>query len=159
MTASFIYHGGSNQKQGFSSSQNKALISFSRDYGAELTAKEMTPWESGADVIHDTGRVGYHKTSDAEVIRWNEIIEKYKIKWKMPDEVLQTLENGKTKESIETQKKATIENFIIANNKDCFEAMQRQATDIRYQVTQVANNVLKYGALVPYAFYEKPTIT
>ncbi len=62
------------------------------------------------------------------------IIEKYKIKWKMPDEVLQTLENGKTKESIETPKKAKIENFIIANNNDCLEAMQRKAREIGYQV-------------------------
>jgi len=62
------------------------------------------------------------------------IIEKYKIKWKMPDEVLQTLENGKTKESIETPKKAKIENFIIANNNDCLEAMQRKAKEIGYEV-------------------------
>ena len=61
------------------------------------------------------------------------IIEKYKIKWKMPDEVLQTLENGKTKESTETPKKAKIENFIIANNNDCLEAMQRKAKEIGYQ--------------------------
>jgi len=61
------------------------------------------------------------------------IIEKYKIKWKMPDEVLQTLENGKTKESIETPKKAKIENFIIANNNDCLEAMQRKAKETGYQ--------------------------
>jgi len=61
------------------------------------------------------------------------IIEKYKIKWKMPDEVLQTLENGKTKESIETPKKAKIENFIIANNNDCLEAMQKKAKETGYQ--------------------------
>ncbi len=65
------------------------------------------------------------------------IIEKYKIKWKMPDEVLQTLENGKTKESIETPKKAKIENFIIANNNDCLEAMQRKAKEIGYQVCRI----------------------
>ena len=51
------------------------------------------------------------------------IIEKYKIKWKMPIEVLQILENGKIKENLETPKKAKIENFIIANNNDCLEAM------------------------------------
>ncbi len=61
------------------------------------------------------------------------IIEKYKIKWKMPDEVLQTLENGKTKENIETPKKSKIENYIIANNDDCLEAMQRKAKEIGYQ--------------------------
>jgi len=65
------------------------------------------------------------------------IIEKYKIKWKMPDEVLQTLENGKTKESIEAPKKAKIENFIIANNNDCLEAMQKKAKEIGYQVSSI----------------------
>jgi len=62
------------------------------------------------------------------------IIEKYKIKWKMPDEVLQILENGKAKESVETPKKVKIENFIIANNNDCLEAMQKKAKEIGYQV-------------------------
>jgi len=65
------------------------------------------------------------------------IIEKYKIKWKMPDEVLQTLENGKIKESIETPKKAKIENYIIANNNDCLEAMQRKAKETGYQVNMI----------------------
>jgi hydroxypyruvate reductase len=63
------------------------------------------------------------------------IIEKYKIKWKMPDEVLQTLENGKTKENLETPQKAKIENYIIANNNDCLEAMQRKAKEIGYEVS------------------------
>ena len=62
------------------------------------------------------------------------IIEKYKIKWKMPIEVLQILENGKIKENLETPKKAKIENQIIANNNDCLEAMQRKAEEIGYEV-------------------------
>jgi len=62
------------------------------------------------------------------------IIEKYKIKWKMPIEVLQILENGKIKENLETPKKAKIENQIIANNNDCLEAMQRKAKEIGYEV-------------------------
>ncbi len=62
------------------------------------------------------------------------IIEKYKIKWKMPIEVLQILEKGKIKESSETPKKAKIENQIIANNNDCLEAMQRKAKEIGYEV-------------------------
>jgi len=62
------------------------------------------------------------------------IIEKYKIKWKMPIEVLQILENGKIKENLETPKKAKVENQIIANNKDCLEAMQRKAKEIGYEV-------------------------
>ncbi len=63
------------------------------------------------------------------------IIEKYKIKWKMPIEVLQILENGKIKESLETPKKAKIENYIIANNNDCLESMQRKAKEMGYEVT------------------------
>ncbi len=62
------------------------------------------------------------------------IIEKYKIKWKMPIEVLQILEKGKIKESSETPKKAKIKNQIIANNNDCLEAMQRKAKEIGYEV-------------------------
>ena len=62
------------------------------------------------------------------------IIEKYKIKWKMPIEVLQILENGKIKENLEIPKKAKIENQIIANNNDCLEAMQRKAKEIGYEV-------------------------
>jgi len=62
------------------------------------------------------------------------IIDKYKIKWKIPIEVLQILENGKIKENLETPKKAKIENQIIANNNDCLEAMQRKAKEIGYEV-------------------------
>ena len=71
------------------------------------------------------------------------IIEKYKIKWKMPIEVLQILENGKIKESLDTPKKAKIENYIIANNNDCLEAMQRKAKEIGYEVCimQVFGNI------------------
>jgi len=66
-----------------------------------------------------------------------DIIEKYKIKWKMPIEVLQILENGKIKESLETPKKAKVENQIIANNNDCLEAMQRKAKEIGYKVCKM----------------------
>jgi len=53
----------------------------------------------------------------------------------MPIEVLQILENGKIKESLETPKKAKIENYIIANNNDCLESMQRKAKEMGYEVT------------------------
>jgi len=52
----------------------------------------------------------------------------------MPIEVLQILENGKIKESSEAPKKAKIENYVIANNNDCLEAMQRKAKEIGYEV-------------------------
>jgi len=62
-----------------------------------------------------------------------DILEKYKLKRKTPIEVLQVLEEGLQKENIETPKKSKIENYIIANNDDCLEAMQRKAKEIGYQ--------------------------
>ena len=62
-----------------------------------------------------------------------EIIDKYKIRWKMPQEVLDLLEKGKN-EKVETPKKAKIENFIVANNDDCLQAMKEKAEKIGYTV-------------------------
>jgi len=64
-----------------------------------------------------------------------EIIKKYKLKRKMPLEVLQVLEKGLQKEEIETPKKAKIENYIIANNSDCLKDMQNIAKKMGYKVT------------------------
>ncbi len=64
-----------------------------------------------------------------------EIIDKYKIRWKIPTEVLQILENGLNKKTKETPKKAQMDNFVIANNKDCLEAMQKKAKDIGYKAS------------------------
>ncbi|QLH07144.1 glycerate kinase type-2 family protein [Nitrosopumilus ureiphilus] len=64
-----------------------------------------------------------------------EIIDKYKIRWKMPTEVLQILEKGLNEKTNETPKKAQIENYIVATNKDCLEAMQKKAEDIGYKVS------------------------
>jgi len=64
-----------------------------------------------------------------------DIIEKYKLKRKMPLEVLQVLEKGLNKKSSEIPKKSKIENYIIANNRDCLEAMQKTARKIGYKVT------------------------
>jgi len=61
------------------------------------------------------------------------ILEKYKIKWKIPNEVLQILERGASK-NLETPKKAKIENYVIANNNDCIEAMKKTAEKIGYTV-------------------------
>ncbi|WP_371503858.1 glycerate kinase [Nitrosopumilus adriaticus] len=64
-----------------------------------------------------------------------DIIDKYKIRWKIPTEVLQILENGLNKKTKETPKKAQIDNFVIANNKNCLEAMQKKAEDRGYKVS------------------------
>ncbi len=65
-----------------------------------------------------------------------EIIDKYKIRWKIPQEVLDLLEKGKN-EIVEKSKKAKIENMVIANNDDCLEAMKVKAEKIGYKVSTV----------------------
>ena len=62
-----------------------------------------------------------------------EIIDKYKIRWKMPQEVLELLEK-RNNEDIETPKKAEIENIVIANNDDCLQAMKEKAESTGYKV-------------------------
>ena len=66
-----------------------------------------------------------------------DIIEKYKLKRKIPLEVLQVLEKGLEKEETEIPKKAKIENYVIANNKDCLEVMQKTAEKMGYKVTTI----------------------
>ena len=63
-----------------------------------------------------------------------EIIDKYKIRWKMPPEVLQVLEDGMNKEDSKMSKKITIDNYVIASNKDCTKAMQKTAESRGYTV-------------------------
>ncbi len=82
-----------------------------------------------------------------------EILEKYKLKRKTPIEVLQVLEKGLDKK-LETPKKFKIENQIIANNKDCLKAMEKEAKkkgykiktlqlfgDIKEAVTKILGNI------------------
>ena len=63
----------------------------------------------------------------------SEILKKYKIRWKMPQEVLDLFKKGEN-EIIETPKKAKIENFVIASNNDCLTAMKGKAEKIGYKV-------------------------
>ncbi len=65
------------------------------------------------------------------------VIDKYKIRSKMPNEVLQLLEDKRDKNESDTvvtttPKKAKIKNFIIANNDDCLNAMRAEAEKIGY---------------------------
>ena len=66
-----------------------------------------------------------------------DIIEKYKLKRKIPLEVLQVLEKGLNKKNSEIPKKSKIENYVIANNKDCLEVMQKTAEKMGYKVTTI----------------------
>jgi len=66
-----------------------------------------------------------------------DIIEKYKLKRKMPLEVLQVLEKGLQKEETEIPKKAKIENYVIANNSNCLKDMEETAKKMGYKVTTI----------------------
>jgi len=61
------------------------------------------------------------------------ILEKYKLKRKIPIEVLKVLERGIENES-SIIKKAKIENQVIANNNDCLDAMKKIAEKKGYKV-------------------------
>ena len=63
----------------------------------------------------------------------SEILKKYKIRWKMPQEVLDLFKKREN-EIIETPKKAKIENFVIASNNNCLTAMKGKAEKIGYKV-------------------------
>jgi glycerate 2-kinase len=71
------------------------------------------------------------------------IINKYKLKNKIPLEILQRLEEGFKGNIPETPKNAKIENYIIANNKDCLKEMETKAKEFRYKVKtiQVFGNI------------------
>lgn len=71
------------------------------------------------------------------------IINKYKLKNKIPLEILQRLEDGFKGKIPETPKKTKIENYIIANNKDCLKAMESKAKDLGYKTKtiQVFSNI------------------
>jgi len=63
------------------------------------------------------------------------IIKKYKIGWKIPDEVFTLLKNRMNEKELETPKKAKIENYVIANNDDCLNEMKSKAEKIGYTVS------------------------
>ena len=64
-----------------------------------------------------------------------EIIKKYKIGWKIPNEVLTLLKNRMNEKKSETPKKAKIENYVIANNDDCLNEMKSKAEEMGYTVS------------------------
>jgi len=65
------------------------------------------------------------------------IIEKYKLKRRIPIEVLQILGNGLHNQKSETPKQAKIENYIIANNNNCLDAMEETAKKKGYKVIKM----------------------
>ncbi len=65
------------------------------------------------------------------------IIEKYKLKRRIPIEVLQILGNGLHNQKSETPKQVKIENYIIANNNNCLDAMEETAKKKGYKVIKM----------------------
>ncbi|MCJ8306359.1 MAG: DUF4147 domain-containing protein [Nitrosopumilus sp.] len=90
---------------------------------SDVEGDDLSSIASGTTYMDDT------TSSDAL-----DILDKYKIKRKMPLEVLVVLEKGRHKESLETKKKEKIENYIIANNNDCLKAMEKTAKKMGYKV-------------------------
>ena len=60
-----------------------------------------------------------------------QIIKKYKLKKKIPLEVLQVLEKG-AKNEIKKTEKLKVKNYVIANNQNCLEAMKDTAKELGY---------------------------
>ena len=80
------------------------------------------------------------------------IIEKYRLKRRIPIEVLQILGNGLHNQKDETPKQTKIENYVIANNNNCLEAMEETAKKKGYKVIKmkifgdikdIVNNILE----------------
>ncbi|MCE2614608.1 MAG: DUF4147 domain-containing protein [Nitrosopumilus sp. (ex Thoosa mismalolli)] len=82
-----------------------------------------------------------------------EIIDKYKLKRKMPPEVMQLLQKGATEKEEVTQK-PKIDNIVIANNESCLAQMKQAAEkkgynvstmqvfgDIKNAVTEILENI------------------
>ena len=66
-----------------------------------------------------------------------DIIEKYRLKTRIPIEVLQILGNGLHNQKTETPKTSKIENYIIANNNNCLKAMEETAESKGYKVIKM----------------------
>jgi hydroxypyruvate reductase len=66
-----------------------------------------------------------------------EIIKKYKLRNKISLEVLQVLKDGTEGKIPETPKKEKIKNFIIANNLNCLDAMEKKAKSLGYKTEKI----------------------
>ena len=66
-----------------------------------------------------------------------EILRKYKLKNKVSLEVWQLLKSGENGEIPETPKEEKIKNYVIANNQDCINAMEKKAKSLGYTVKKI----------------------
>ena len=71
------------------------------------------------------------------------IIKKYKLEKKLPEGVLDRINQGVQGEIPETPKKPKIPNYVIANNNDCLVAMQKKASELGYstKVISISGNI------------------
>ena len=65
------------------------------------------------------------------------IIEKYKLRRKIPIEVWQILEKGMQNENESISEKSKVQNFVIAKNNDCLKAMEIKAKKMGYHVITI----------------------
>lgn len=66
-----------------------------------------------------------------------DIIKKYKIRRKIPLEVLAVLEKGSKHEILKDKKMPKIDNYVIANNLNCINAMHESANKLGYDVLTI----------------------
>jgi hydroxypyruvate reductase len=66
-----------------------------------------------------------------------EIIKKYQLQNKIPSEVLHLLRKGVNEQIPETPKQEKIKNFVIANNRNCIDAMEIKAKELGYKVNKI----------------------
>ena len=91
---------------------------------SDVEGDDLSSIASGTTYMDDT--------TYADVL---EIIKKYKIGWKIPNEVFTLLKNRMNKKESETPKKTKIENYVIANNDDCLNEMKDKAEKMGYTVS------------------------
>ena len=91
---------------------------------SDVEGDDLSSIASGTTYMDDT--------TYADVL---EIIKKYKIGWKIPNEVFTLLKNRMNKKELETPKKTKIENYVIANNDDCLNEMKDKAEKMGYTVS------------------------
>ncbi|MDH2907149.1 MAG: DUF4147 domain-containing protein [Candidatus Nitrosotalea sp.] len=111
-----------------------------------------------SDVVGDdlssiaSGMTYYDKTTFADA---KKILKKYRIEKLVPKSVMYHVDLGVKGRIKETPKKAKIQNYVIATNKDCLDAMKLRAKDLGYSTKIlgcVSGDVKDLGSKISGAF-------
>ena len=111
-----------------------------------------------SDVVGDdlssiaSGMTYYDKTTFADA---KKILKKYHVEKLVPKSVLYHIDLGVKGRIKETPKKAKIQNYVIATNKDCLDAMKLRAKDLGYSTKTlgcVSGDVKDLGSKISGAF-------